>query len=52
MHESYHQQRQADSGSGAEIRTCQLALAVVVVVRWFKDLDVIFITFGILLYFL
>jgi hypothetical protein len=43
-----HQQRQADSGKRAVIAARQrLTLAVVVVVRWSKDLNAIFIMFGL-----
>jgi hypothetical protein len=41
-----HQQRHADSGKGAATAAHRrLALAAVVVVRWSKDLNVIFIMF-------
>jgi hypothetical protein len=44
-----HQQRQADSGRGAATAARRrLALAAIVVVRWYKDLDVIFFTFVML----
>jgi hypothetical protein len=43
-----HQQRQDDYGKGAAIAARRrLALAVVVVVRWSKDLNVLFIMFGL-----
>jgi hypothetical protein len=40
----YHQQHQLDSGKGmTTVAHGRLAMAVVVVVRWFRDLNVIFI---------
>jgi hypothetical protein len=43
---AHAQRRQAGSGKGA---ACQrLALAAIVVSRWSKDFDVIFIMFGVL----
>jgi hypothetical protein len=43
-----HQQHQANSDKGTVIVACRrLALAAVVVVRWSKDLNVIFIIFGL-----
>jgi hypothetical protein len=43
-----HQQCQADSGMGAAIAARQrLTLAAVMIVRWSKDLTVIFIMFGL-----
>jgi hypothetical protein len=43
-----HQQRQADSGMGAATAVPRrLAPAEVVFVRWSKDLNVIFIMFGL-----
>ena len=43
-----HQQRLADSNTGAAIAARRrLALAAVVVIRWSKNLDVIFIMFGV-----
>jgi hypothetical protein len=43
-----HQQRQVDSGTGAAtVAHRRLAPAVVVVIRWSKDLNVIFIMFGL-----
>jgi hypothetical protein len=48
-----HQQWQADSGKGAaRAASRRLALAAEVVVRWSKDLNVIFIMFVMLLYLL
>jgi hypothetical protein len=47
-----HQQCQADSGKGAATAARQrLALAVVVVVKWSRDLNVIFYV-SVALYFL
>jgi hypothetical protein len=44
-----HQQHQADSGKGVITAARRwLALAIVVVVRWSKDLDIIFIMFEVL----
>jgi hypothetical protein len=44
-----HQQRQADSAKGAAIETRRrLAPIAVVVVRWIKDLNIIFIMFVVL----
>jgi hypothetical protein len=45
----YHQQRQVDSSKGAATAArWRLALVAVVVVRWSKDLDVIFTMFVML----